>query len=166
MIHGSIVALITPFLENEELDIESFKKLIHFQIEQGTKGLVIGGTTGEASTLSSEELELIISVAVKESAGRVPIIAGVGTNCTKETVQKTIQAKSLGADSCIVIFPYYNRPGFQGCLAHFKAVSQCQMPFIVYYHPGRTGILLSILELAEICSLPNVVGLKDCSGNP
>lgn len=166
MIQGSIVALITPFLENEALDIESFKRLIHFQIEQGTKGLVIGGSTGESAALSSQELDLLISVAVKEARGRIPIIAGVGTNNTRLSAQKAQKAKDLGADACLAIFPYYNRPEFRGCLAHFKEIASSKLPLIIYYHPGRTGITLSMIELAEICSLPNVIGLKDCSGKP
>ena len=104
MLRGSIVALVTPFLENEELDIESFKRLIHFHVEQGTKGLVIAGTTGESPTLSSEELDLLISTAVQESKERIPIIAGVGTYNTKLSVKKTLRAKELGADGCIVTF--------------------------------------------------------------
>lgn len=162
---GLIVALITPFLENGDLDVESFKRLIHFQIEQGTKSLLIGGSTGEAPTLSSDELDLLIFTAVKEARGRISIIAGVGTYNTKATIEKTIQAKKLGADSCLVVFPYYNRPVFEGCLAHFKAIASIELPIIVYYHPGRTGLTLSTHQLAELCSLPGILALKDCSGN-
>jgi 4-hydroxy-tetrahydrodipicolinate synthase len=166
MIQGSIVPLITPFLENEDVDLGSFKRLIHFHIEQGTKGLVIAGTTGESPTLSTDELDLLISTAIKESRGRIPIFPGVGTYNTKESVKRTLRAKELGADGCLAIFPYYNRPTFQGCLEHFKALSDCNLPMIIYYHPGRTGIQFSSKQLAEICSLPSVVALKDCSGNP
>ena len=165
MIRGSLVALITPFLENGDLDVKSFKRLVHQQMEQGTKGLVIGGTTGEASTLSSEELEILIEAAVQEVKGSIPIVAGVGSNNTKLSVQKTLRAKALGADLCLVVFPYYNKPMFEGCLAHFEAISRCNLPMIVYYHPGRTGVRLSPSELAQICSLPTVVALKDCSGD-
>lgn len=165
MIHGSIVALITPFLENGDLDVKSFRRLVHEQMEQGTTGLTIGGTTGEASTLSSEELEILIEAAVQEVKGRIPIIAGVGSNNTKVSVQKTLRAKELGADVCLVVFPYYNKPMFEGCLAHFEAISRCNLPMVVYYHPGRTGVRLSVPELAQICSLPSVIALKDCSGS-
>ena len=165
MLQGSIVALITPFLENGDVDLISFKRLIHFHIEQGTKGLVIVGTTGESPTLSSEELDLLFVAAIKESRGRILIFPGVGTYNTKESVERTLRAKELGADGCLAIFPYYNRPIFQGCLEHYKALSDCNLPMIVYYHPGRTGVNLSPSQLAEICSLPSVIALKDCSGN-
>ena len=165
MLQGSIVALITPFLENGDVDLISFKRLIHFHIEQGTKGLVIAGTTGESPTLSSEELDLLFVAAIKESRGRILIFPGVGTYNTKESVERTLRAKELGADGCLAIFPYYNRPIFQGCLEHYKALSDCNLPMIVYYHPGRTGVNLSPSQLAEICSLPSVIALKDCSGN-
>jgi len=163
MLQGLIVALITPFLENGDLDLESFKRLIHFQMEQGTKGLVIAGTTGEAPTLSSEEQDLLIETAVKESNGKILIFAGVGSYSTKISVEKTRRAKEMGADGCLAVFPYYNRPGFEGCLAHFKAISDCRLPLIVYYHPTRTGIQLSAEQLATICKLPSVVALKECS---
>lgn len=166
MIRGLMVALITPFLENGDLDLESFKRLIHFHKEQGTKGLVIAGTTGESPTLSDEELDLLISSAVKESQGKIPIIAGVGTYSTKESVERAKRAKKIGADAAIAVFPYYNRPMFHGCLAHFKAIAECGLPLIVYYHPGRTGVRLLARELAEICTLPGVISLKDCSGDP
>lgn len=161
---GSIVAMITPFLENGGLDLKTFRHLVALHVEQGTKGLVIGGTTGEAPTLSSEEFELLVAAAVQESRGRIPIIAGVGTYDTKTSVEKTWKAKHLGADAGIAVFPYYSRPGFEGCLAHFEAIARCGLPLMIYYHPGRTGIHLSVAELAEICSLPGVVAIKDCSG--
>jgi 4-hydroxy-tetrahydrodipicolinate synthase len=164
MLSGLIVALVTPFLENGDLDLKSFKRLIHFQIEQGTKGLVIAGTTGEAPTLTSFEQELLIKTAVEESNGKILIFAGVGTYCTRESVEKTLRAKEMGADGCLAVFPYYNRPNFEGCLAHFKAISDCRLPLIVYYHPPRTGVHLSKEQLATICNLPSVVALKDCSG--
>jgi 4-hydroxy-tetrahydrodipicolinate synthase len=165
LIKGSIVALITPFLENGDLDVKSFRRLIHLQMEQGTTGLVIAGTTGESSTLSIEELEILIEAAVREVQGKIPVIAGVGTNDTRLSVEKTLRAKKLGADLCLVVFPYYNKPMFEGCFAHFEAISQCNLPMILYYHPGRTGVHLSSIELAQICSLPSVAALKDCSGS-
>jgi 4-hydroxy-tetrahydrodipicolinate synthase len=165
MLQGSIVALITPFLENGDVDLISFKRLIHFHIEQGTKGLVIAGTTGESPTLSSEELDLLFSIAIKEARGRILIFPAVGTYNTKESVERALRVKDLGADGCLAIFPYYSRPVFQGCLEHFRALSECNLPIVVYYHPGRTGIQFSTSQLAEICTLPNVIGLKDCSGN-
>ena len=165
MIKGPVVALITPFLENGDLDVKSFRRLIHLQMEQGTTGLVVAGTTGEASTLSIEEVEILIEAAVQEVQGKIPIIAGVGSNNTRLSVQKTLRAKELGADICLVVFPYYNKPMFDGCLAHFEAISRCDFPMILYYHPGRTGVYLSSTELSKICSLPSVIALKDCSGS-
>ncbi len=165
MMRGLIVALITPFLENGDLDLESFKRLIQFQIKSGTKGLVLAGTTGESPTITSSELDLLTSIAVKEANGKILIFAGVGSYDTKVSVAKTLRAKEMGADGGLVIFPYYNRPGFEGCLAHFRAISDCGLPMMVYYNPGRTCGVFSAHQLAAICSLPSVVALKDCSGS-
>jgi 4-hydroxy-tetrahydrodipicolinate synthase len=165
MLQGSYVALVTPFLENEKIDFESFSKLVHSQIEQGTNGLVICGTTGESPALSNSEQLSLIECAVKEARGRIPIIAGTGSNHTETAVFRTKAAKEAGADVGLVVFPYYNRPTFEGCLAHFERVSECGLPTIVYYHPGRTGVRLSVKQLSDISSLPLVVGIKDASGD-
>ncbi len=163
MFKGSLVALITPFQENGSLDVDRFQKIVAWQIEQGSEGLVICGSTGESATLSSLEQKKLIEVAVQESRGRVPIIAGTGTNDTKTTVERTLQAKEAGADGCLVIFPYYNRPTFEGCLIHFEKVTECGLSTIIYHHPGRTGLRFSPSQLAEICELPGVTGLKEAA---
>ncbi|MES2200273.1 MAG: 4-hydroxy-tetrahydrodipicolinate synthase, partial [Chlamydiota bacterium] len=165
MLQGSIVALITPFLADGEIDLPSFRKLVSWQIEQGSNALVICGSTGESSTLSSQEQKQLIEIAVLEARGRVPIIAGTGSNDTRVAVERTNLAKEAGADGCLVIFPYYNKPTLEGCTAHFEKISQCNLPFIIYHHPGRTGLCFSPKELANLCTLPNVTGLKEASGN-
>ena len=165
MLKGSLVALITPFQEDGSLDINSFRKIVAWQIEQGSDGLVICGSTGESATLSPLEQKTLIQIAVQESRGRIPIIAGTGTNDTRTTVERTLQAKEAGADGCLVIFPYYNRPTFEGCLIHFEKVAACGLPTIIYHHPGRTGLRFSPKELAEICDLPGIIGLKEAGGN-
>ena len=165
MFQGSIVALITPFLADDTIDWVGFKRLVSWQIEQGSDALVICGSTGESSTLSSLEQKKLIEVAVLEANGRIPIIAGTGSNDTRVAVERTLQAKEAGADGCLVIFPYYNKPTLEGCMAHFEKISYSNLPIIIYHHPGRTGLCFSPKQLADLCALPNVVGLKEASGN-
>jgi 4-hydroxy-tetrahydrodipicolinate synthase len=165
MLSGSFPALITPFTSEGEIDIGCFKKLIHWHIEQGSDGIVVCGCTGEAATLSSEEQKMLISIAVKEAKGKIPIIAGTSSNDTKVAISQTKAAKEARADACLVIFPYYNKPTFRGCIAHFSAIAACNLPIIIYHHPGRTGICFSPSQLATLCSIPGVIGLKDSSGN-
>jgi 4-hydroxy-tetrahydrodipicolinate synthase len=165
MIQGSIVALITPFLADGMVDFEGFRKLVSWQIEQGSDALVVCGSTGESSTLSSIEQKQLIEIAALEANGRIPIIAGTGTNDTRVSVERTIQAKEAGADACLVILPYYNKPTLEGCKAHFKKIAECTLPIIVYYHPGRTGLSFTPKQLVELCSLPNVIGIKEASGD-
>ena len=165
MFTGSFPALITPFIQNGDIDWDCFKKLIAWHIEQGSDGLVICGCTGEAATLSSEEQKALITIAVQEAKGKIPIIAGTSSNNTKIAVERTNAAKEAGANGCLVIFPYYNKPTFQGCIAHFEAVAACGLPIIVYHHPGRTGICFSPSQLASLCQIKGIVGIKDSSGN-
>lgn len=165
MFTGSFPALITPFTKNGDIDWDCFKKLIAWHIEQGSDGLVVCGSTGEAATLSSEEQKALITIAVQEANGKIPIIAGTSSNNTKIAVERTKAAKEAGADGCLVIFPYYNKPMFQGCMAHFEAVAACGLPIIVYHHPGRTGICFSPSQLASLCQIKGIVGIKDSSGN-
>ena len=165
MFKGSLVALVTPFCEDGSLDTDRFKKIVAWQIEQGSDGLVICGSTGESPTLSPLEQKILIEIAVRESRGRIPIIAGTGTNDTRTTIERTIQAKEAGVDGCLVIVPYYNRPTFEGCFIHFEKVTECGLPTIIYHHPGRTGVRFSPKELAEICDLSGVMGLKEAGGN-
>lgn len=164
MFKGSAVAIITPFTANGEVDYKAFKELIDWHAVEGTHAIVCCGTTGEAPTLSTEEQMEIFKAAIDVSNKRVPIIAGTGTYDTRKTVEKTKKAKELGADGCLVVVPYYNRPTAEGCIAHYTEVSKVGLPTIVYHHPGRTGIKLSAQTLAEIAGLPSVVAIKEASG--
>jgi 4-hydroxy-tetrahydrodipicolinate synthase len=164
MFKGSIVAIVTPFTQEGEVDFGAFKELVDWHADQGTDAIVCCGSTGEAPTLSSEEQLQIFKTALDVSKKRVPIIAGTGTYDTRKTVERTRKAKELGVDGCIAVVPYYNRPTPEGCIAHYTEVSKVGLPIIVYYHPGRTGVRLSAEVLAEIAKLPSVVAIKDCSG--
>jgi len=165
MFKGSIAALVTPFTQEGEVDFVSFDTLMQWHLEMGTDAIVLCGITGEAPTLTSEEQRQIISRGVKLSKGKIPIIAGTGCASTRWTVQLTQQAQEAGADGCLVIVPYCNRPTPEGCIAHYQAVSQVGLPMIVYHHPSRTNIKLPLSTLAQILSLPNVVGIKEGSGD-
>ena len=164
MFKGSIVAIITPFTPEGEVDYEAFKELIDWHVAEGTHAIVCCGTTGEAPTLSSEEQMQIFKTAVDVSKKRVPIIAGTGTYDTRKTVEETRKAKELGVDGCLVVVPYYSRPMPEGCIAHYTEVSKVGLPIIVYHHPGRTGVSLSSEVLAEISKLSSVVAIKEASG--
>lgn len=165
MLKGSLVAIVTPFTESGELDLDALKKLALWHVEAGTDGIVCCGTTGEDPTLSDEERTLVIKTVIEAVGKRVPVIAGAGTNDTRTTVQRTQEAKELGADAALVIIPYYNRPTFEGCLAHFTEVGKADLPTIIYYHPLRTGVTLKPKELAALGDLPSMVGIKDCSNS-
>lgn len=164
MFRGSIVAVVTPFTSDGEVDYSSFKHLIDWHAVEGTDAIVCCGTTGEAPTLTSEEQYNIFKIAIDVSNKRVPIIAGTGTYDTRKTVETTAHAKALGADGCLVVVPYYSRPTPEGCIAHYTEVSKVGLPMIVYHHPIRTGIKLSAQVLAEIARLPTVVAIKEASG--
>lgn len=164
MFRGSIVAVVTPFRNQGDVDFEAFKELIAWQTEAGTEGIVCCGTTGEAPTLSHEEKLKLFKTAVDVACGKTLIIAGTGTYNTAETVKETEAAKALGVDGCLVVVPYYNRPTPEGCFAHYAAVSKVGLPTIVYHHPGRTGVKLSAQVLADICTLPYMVAVKEASG--
>jgi len=164
MFKGSVVAIITPFTVDGEVDFKAFKELIDWHALEGTHAIVCCGTTGEAPTLSTEEQMEIFKAAIDVSNKRVPIIAGTGTYDTRKTVEKTKKAKALGADGCLVVVPYYNRPTPEGCIAHYTEVSKVGLPTIIYHHPGRTGIKLSAQVLAEIAELPSMVAIKEASG--
>ncbi len=166
MIKGSIVAIVTPMLEDGSLDLPSFRALIDFHIEQGTDGIGVVGTTGESPTVDVEEHELLISEAVKHAKGRIPVIAGTGANSTREAIELAAFSKRAGADASLSVVPYYNRPTQEGLYQHFKAIAEAvDMPHILYNVPGRTVADLNndtVLRLAEI---PNIVGIKDATGN-
>jgi 4-hydroxy-tetrahydrodipicolinate synthase len=162
---GSIVAIVTPMLGNGDVDYEAFCRLIHWHIESGTKGIVVCGTTGEAATLTEDEQMTLLSAAVRECRGAIPIIMGTGTFDTASSVRRTRRAKELGASACLVIVPYYSRPSFQGCMEHFSKVAKEGLAVIVYHHPGRTGVRLSPYQLKELCDIDGVIGLKDASAD-
>jgi len=165
MIEGSIVALITPFDEGGRVDFTALEKLIAWHIEEGTDGLVLCGSTGEGSSLSIEEKRAIFETAVKSGKGKITLIAGTGSNQTQESVALTQEAKNIGVDACLAIVPYYLRPTPEGCYRHFAEIAEADLPMIVYHHPGRTGIKLSADALAHICEIPQVIGIKEASGD-
>jgi 4-hydroxy-tetrahydrodipicolinate synthase len=165
MLKGSIVALITPFNEDGSVDLKTIEKLVDWHIQQKTDAIVCCGTTGESSTLSDEEHMAIFKTAVKTAKKRTVVIAGTGTNDTAHTVKRTKEALKCGVDMALVVLPYYNKPTFEGCYAHFEEVGKVGLDTIVYYHPGRTGLRLKAQELATICDLKSMVALKDASGS-
>ena len=165
MFKGSNVALVTPFKDNK-LDIESYIKLIHFHIDNGTSGLVPAGTTGESPTLSHDEHEKVIDLCVKESKGTIPVIAGTGSNSTAEAISLTSHAEKAGANAALIVTPYYNKPTQEGLYQHYKAINdQCGLPIIIYNIPGRSVIDMSVETMARLFELKNIVGVKDATGN-
>lgn len=165
MFRGSIVALVTPFTEEGEVDYLTLQELVEWHVEEGTDAIVCCGTTGEAPTLTHGEQGQVIKAVVDASRGRIPVIAGTGSYSTRQSVLNTEEAKALGAEGALVIVPYYNRPTPEGCLAHFCEIAKVDLPMIPYHHPGRTGLKLSAQALARICELPQVVGIKEASGD-
>lgn len=165
MLKGSIPALITPFTKANQIDYLALEALIEWHVAQGSDALVLCGVTGEAPTLTPEEQGQIILRGVEVAKGRIPIIAGTGTASTQLTVQLTEQAKAAGADACLVIVPYCNRPTPEGCFEHYRAVSSTDLPFIVYHHPSRTNVRLPLSALKKILSLPNVIAVKEGSAD-
>ncbi|HLE26287.1 MAG TPA: 4-hydroxy-tetrahydrodipicolinate synthase [Thermodesulfobacteriota bacterium] len=166
MIHGSIVAIVTPF-KNGKVDVKSLQDLIEFQIENGTHGIVPCGTTGESPTLSHEEHEFVIEVTVKTVEKRIPVIAGTGSNSTDEAIRLTKFAERIGVDAVLLVVPYYNKPTQEGLYLHFKHIaSQVKIPIILYNIPGRSGVNMNpdtIGRLANDCK--NIIGLKEASGS-
>ncbi len=144
--------------------MSALRVLIERQIDAGTDALVILGTTGETPTLSAQEQHEVLAVSIQIAAKRIPIIAGTGSYCTASAVEKTREAKRLGADACLVVFPYYNRPTPHGVRRHTEELANVGMPLILYHHPGRTGLRLSARSLAELLMIPEVIGIKDASG--
>jgi 4-hydroxy-tetrahydrodipicolinate synthase len=165
MIKGSIVAIVTPMLEDGSLDMASFRALIDFHIEQGTDALVVVGTTGESPTVDVEEHELLIAEAVKHVAGRIPVIAGTGANSTREAIELAAFSKRAGAQASLTVVPYYNKPTQEGLYQHFKAIAEAvDMPHILYNVPGRTGCDMSNDTVLRLAQIPNIVGIKDATG--
>ena len=165
MFKGSNVALITPF-KNNSFDEEAYIKLIHFHIDNGTSGLVPAGTTGESPTLSHTEHELVIDLCIKESNGKIPVIAGTGSNSTEEAISLTSHAEKAGANGALIVTPYYNKPTQEGLYQHYKAINdKCGIPIIIYNIPGRSVIDMSVDTMARLYELKNIVGVKDATGD-
>lgn len=165
MLQGSLVAIVTPMFEDGRLDIPSLNTLIDYHIDQGTDGIVIVGTTGESPTVDFEEHCLLIKTAVSQVNGRVPVIAGTGANSTKEAILLTQKAKELGADACLLVAPYYNKPTQEGLYQHFKSVADAvDIPQILYNVPGRTGCDITNDTVLRLAGHPNIVGIKDATG--
>ena len=165
MFKGSNVALITPFKDNK-LDVEAYLKLIHFQINNGTNGLVPAGTTGESPTLSHNEHQKVIELCIKESSGKNPVIAGTGSNSTEEAISLTTHAEKVGANAALIVTPYYNKPTQEGLYQHYKAINdKCGIPIIIYNIPGRSVIDMSVDTMARLFELKNIVGVKDATGD-
>jgi len=162
---GSIPALVTPF-RNGKVDEKAFVALVERQIAAGTHGVVVCGTTGEASTLSHEEDMAVVELCVKTVAGRVPVIAGTGSNSTAEALGLLQHAKKVGAHAALIVNPYYNRPSQDGVYAHYKTLTEAvQLPIFLYNVPGRTGSDMGVELVARLSQLPNVVGIKDASAD-
>ncbi len=166
MFTGSIPALITPFTKSFEVDEERFQKFVDWQIGQGSNGVVAVGTTGESPTLSHEEHHRVIELCVEAAAGRVPVIAGTGSNNTAEAVALTQFAEKAGADAALVVTPYYNKPSPEGLYQHYKAIHDASgVPIIIYNIPGRSVIDMSVETMARLFELPRIIGVKDATGD-
>ena len=165
MFKGSNVALITPFTNNK-LDEEAYVKLIHFHMENGTNGLVPAGTTGESPTLSHEEHQKVIDLCIQESKGKIPVIAGTGSNSTEEAISLTKHAEKAGADGALIVTPYYNKPTQEGLYQHYKAINDSSdLPIIIYNIPSRSVIDMSVDTMARLFELKNIIGVKDATGD-
>ncbi|MDA5556842.1 4-hydroxy-tetrahydrodipicolinate synthase [Shimia sp. MMG029] len=165
MFKGSYPALVTPFT-NGELDLETLKKLVEWHIGEGTNGFVPVGTTGESPTLSHAEHEAVVEEVVRAAAGRVPVIAGAGSNNTLEAIHLAQHAEKVGADAILVVTPYYNKPTQRGLIAHFTAIHDCcTLPIVIYNIPGRSVVDMTPETMGELAKLPRIVGVKDATGD-
>jgi 4-hydroxy-tetrahydrodipicolinate synthase len=165
MLKGSIVALITPF-DNGSLSEKDYVKLINYHLENGTNGIVPGGTTGESPTLSHNEHKKIIEIAIKECKGKIPVIAGTGSNSTKEAVELSQFAEKAGSDALLVVTPYYNKPTQEGLYQHYKKINDSVgIPIIIYNIPSRSVIDMEVDTMAKLFELKNIVGVKDATGD-
>ncbi len=165
MLKGSLTALVTP-MQGGEVDFDALEKLVDWQIAEGTTGLVPVGTTGESPTLSHAEHDKVVDVVVKVAAGRVPVVAGAGSNNTTEAIRLIRHAESVGADAALVVTPYYNKPTQAGLHAHFKAVhDSCNLPIVIYNIPPRSVIDMSPATMGELAKLPRIIGVKDATGD-
>ena len=165
MFQGSITALVTPF-KNGGIDEQGFQDFVTWQIDEGTNGLVPVGTTGESPTLSHDEHKRVVELCVEAAAGRVPVIAGAGSNNTIEAIEFMQFAEKVGADGALVVTPYYNKPTQGGLYAHYKALNDCaDLPILIYNIPGRSVVDMSVQTMAKLAQLPNIVGVKDATAN-
>ena len=165
MFKGSNVALITPF-KNNKLDEEAYISLIHFHLKNGTSGLVPAGTTGESPTLSHDEHQKVIEICIRETKGKIPVIAGTGSNSTEEAVALTKHAEKAGADAVLVVTPYYNKPTQEGLYHHYKSINDnTNLPIIIYNIPSRCVIDMSVDTMARLFELKNITGVKDATGD-
>lgn len=166
-LEGNFVALITPFDEDLNYDEEAIRKFVDFQIENGANGLVPMGTTGESATVSHEEHRQIIDIVVDQVKGRIPVIAGTGSNSTKEAIELTTYALNAGADAALLISPYYNKPTQQGIIHHFTLVAEAakELPLILYNVPSRTGSNMEAETTIKLSKIKNIIGIKEASGN-
>lgn len=166
MFKGSIPALITPFFEDGKVDGETFQKFVDWQVREGSHGLVPVGTTGESPTLSHEEHKLVVELCVEAAGGRVPVIAGAGSNNTLEAIGLIQHAEKVGADGALVVTPYYNKPSQAGLYGHFKAIHDASnLPIVIYNIPGRSVVDMATETMAELFQLPRIVGVKDATGD-
>ena len=166
MIKGSIVAIVTPMHEDGSLDLDAYRRLVDWHIQEGTAAIVAVGTTGESPTVDVDEHVELIRVAVEQSAGRVPVIAGSGANATAEAIALTRRAREVGADATLQVVPYYNRPTQEGLYRHFRAVAESGgLPVVLYNVPGRTVADLSNDTVVRLAEVPGIVGLKDATGD-
>ena len=165
MFKGSNVAIVTPF-KNNKLDEEAYLKLINFHLENGTNGLVPAGTTGESPTLNHDEHEKVIEICIREAKGKIPVIAGTGSNSTEEAVALTRHAESAGADGALIVTPYYNKPTQEGLYQHYKTINDnTSLPIIIYNIPSRCVIDMSVDTMARLYELKNIAGVKDATGD-
>lgn len=165
-LRGSLVALVTPFLENGDVDVPALKKLIDFHLKYGTNGLVVSGTTGEGATLSPEQFRTVIETCVKRIKGTIPVIAGTGSNNTRVAIGTTQLAKELGVDAALVVGPYYNKPTQDGYVHHFRTIAEAvDLPIILYNVPGRTASNIDWRTTLQLSNIPNIIGIKEASGD-
>ena len=165
MLQGSLPALVTPFTDGA-LDLATLKKLVEWHIAEGSNGLVPVGTTGESPTLTHAEHETVVAEVVKAAAGRIPVVAGAGSNNTTESIRLAKHAESVGADAVLVVTPYYNKPTQAGLIAHFTAIHEaCGLPIIIYNIPGRSVVDMLPETMAELAKLPRIIGVKDATGD-
>ena len=165
MFEGYLTALITPF-RNGEVDEDAYRDFVAWQIEEGAAGLVPCGTTGESPTLSHDEHRRVTEICIDVAAGRVPVVAGTGSNSTKEAISLTRHANDAGADGALLVMPYYNKPTQEGMYAHYKAINDAvEIPQIIYNIPGRSVVDMSVETMARLAALPNVVGVKDATAD-